>query len=130
MAKDDANALTPREKSLFKPTIEDSFDSAVSNLDEKQVKEISEQIAKETIRLEVKKRESAQRYVNASNDMDKFIENADRLENRNRDFNMKSTFESASGTTHIEVSRKRTQTIVIVAVVLAVILLILYMAKH
>lgn len=127
---DDKGLVQRQGQSLFRPSVSDIMDNALGNLDEQQVRNVSEQATREALRLEVERRQAQNRFENASKDMSNFIDNADLMDRRNRDFEMRGEYETASGKTSIRVSRQKTQTTVIVAVVVFIALLLIYFANR
>ena len=128
----DENKLVQKNQSLFRPTAEDILDNAFENLSAEQAQEINAKAAKEAIRIYTDKKRSEHKFENAKKDMTNFIQNANELDHasRGRDYSMKGSFESASGTTNVEISRKTSQTAVTIAVVVGLILLVFFLFKH
>ena len=127
----DNNGLARRQDhSLFRPSVSDIMDNALVNLDEKQVRDVSEQATREALRLEVERRQAENRFENSSKDISNFIDNANLMEKRNRDFEMKGEYESASGMTSIRVSRQKTQTTLIVVAAIFVAILLIYVFRN
>jgi len=59
-----------------------------------------------------------------------FIDTANQMERRGHDYKMSGQYQTASGTTSIEVSKRNTTTIIVVAVVLAIVALFIYFGRH
>lgn len=118
------------ESSLFKPRAEDIFDDVFSSLDEEQAGQVKAKAAEESVRIIAEKRRAEIKTTNARHDIHDFIENADEMERRRKDYQMKGRFESASGSTEIQVSRNWSQTLVVTGVVIALLILVaLYVLK-
>lgn len=127
----DEKHLTRRdESSLFKPRTEDFFDDVFSSLDEKQTNQVKVKAAEEAMRIVAEKKRAEIKTTNARHDIRDFIENADEMERRKKDYEMRGRFESASGSTEIQVSRNWSQTLVVAGVIVAILVIIaLYILK-
>ena len=120
---DESTEIVPKKQSLFPISAEDIVDNALQNLDESQAKRVTEKAADEVVRLAVEKRKAEYRNAAAQDEMRNLIQNANLLDDQVGDFKITSTFETASGTTNVEI-RKTPQTIkYLVAVIGFVILL-------
>jgi hypothetical protein len=117
-------------RSLFKPRAGDIMDSALENLDQNQVRQISQEAVREAIRIETTKRMADLKVEQSQQDMDIFIQTADRMERRGHDYTMSGQYESASGTTSIEVSKKKSTTVIVIAVVLAIVALLIFFGRY
>lgn len=128
--EDEKNEIAPRKQSLFPVSAEDIVDSALQNLDEEQARQVTRKAAEEVVKIAVEKRKAEYRHNAAQEEMRNLIENANLLENRGGDYKINSTFETASGTTNVEIRKAKfsqTQIIVGAVALIAVILLILFM---
>jgi hypothetical protein len=127
-------SIVPKSKteSLFRPTAEDIFDTAFDNLDREQASNVSNKAAEEAIRIVAEKKRSEQKFDNAKKDIGRFIENANEMDRASgvRDYSMSGAFESASGTTNIQVSRQRSKTAIVIAVVVGLVLLLYFLSRH
>ena len=94
-------------------------------LDELQVKA---RAAEEAMRLVAEKKRGEIKYANASRDIANFVNNADLMEQRKKDYQMSAEFEGASGVTKIQVGRNWSRTIVAGSVVGILLVLILVYA--
>jgi hypothetical protein len=117
-------------RSLFKPRAGDILDNALENLDQTQVRQISQEAVREAIRVEVERKMAGIKVEQAQQDMEIFIQTADRMERRGHDYKMSANYQTASGTTSIEVSKKISTTIIVVAVALAIVALLIYFGRN
>src|SRR5215467_11145637 len=105
MEDDENTDLVPRKASLFPVSAEDIVDNALQNLDEAQARRVTEKAADEIVRLAVEKRKAEYRNSAAQEEMQNLISNANLLDNNVGDYKINSTFETASGTTIVEIKR-------------------------
>ena len=121
----------PNTESLFRPTAEELLDNSLENLDEAQARALSKMAAEESVRIAAQKKVSEVKYENARKDIERFIEDANMLDKASgvRDYKMSGTFEGASGTTNIQVSRQRSKTAIVIAVVVGLILIIYFLSR-
>jgi hypothetical protein len=117
----DKSLTTKGNSSLFKPRTDDILDEVFSSLDEKQVAQVKSKAADELVKIAAEKRRAEIKTDYAQQQMEAFINNADELERRKKDYRMHGRIESASGYTEIEVSRNWSQTIIIGVIVLAIV---------
>ena len=116
----------PNDKSLFKPTAEDIFEDVFTDLDQEQAAHVKAKAAEEALRLVAEKKRGEIKYANASRDIANFVNNADLMEQRKKDYQMSAEFEGASGVTKIQVGRNWSKTLVagsVIAILLVLILL-------
>jgi hypothetical protein len=97
--------IAPKKQSLFPISAEDIVDNALQNLDESQARRVTEKAADEVVRLAVEKRKAEYRNSAAQEEMQNLISNANLLDKRVGDFKISSTFETASGTTSVEIRK-------------------------
>jgi hypothetical protein len=116
--------IAPKKQSLFPISAEDIVDNALQNLDENQARRVTEKAADEVVRLAVEKRKAEYRNAAAQDEMRNLIHNANLLDDQVGDFKINSTFETASGTTNVEI-RKTPQTIKYLVVGIGLIILLL-----
>ena len=127
---DEDDKLMPQRQSLFPVTAEDIVDNALQSLDEQQAKEVSKKAADEVVKIAVEKRKAEYRSDRAQEEMRNLIHNAQLLDEQVGDYKINSTFETATGTTSVEIKKSKTNfTLIIVGVVLllTIILLILFL---
>ena len=115
--------MIPQRQSLFPVTAEDIVDNALQNLDEQQAKEVTKKAADEVVRLAVEKRKAEYRSDRAQDEMRNLINNAELLDRRVGDYKINSTFETATGTTSVEIKKSKTNLIVGIAVAAILVLL-------
>jgi hypothetical protein len=121
---DESIEVVPKKQSLFPISAEDIVDNALQNLDENQARRVTEKAADEIVRLAVEKRKAEYRNAAAQDEMRNLIHNANLLDDQVGDFKINSTFETASGTTNVEI-RKTPQTIKYLVVGIGLIILLL-----
>lgn len=105
MDDDESIELVPKKQSLFPISAEDIVDNALQNLDESQARRVTEKAADEVVRLAVEKRKAEYRNSAAQEEMRNLINNANLLDEKVGDFKINSTFETASGTTNVEIKK-------------------------
>jgi VIT1/CCC1 family predicted Fe2+/Mn2+ transporter len=126
MGEEDNTDMVPRKSSLFPVAAEDIVDNALQNLDETQAKRVMEKAADEVMRLAVEKKKAEYRNSAAQEEMRNLIDNANLLDDRIGDFKITSTFETASGTTNVEIRKSRSSNALIIgAAAFAIVVLIL-----
>jgi hypothetical protein len=124
--EDESTEIVPKKQSLFPISAEDIVDNALQNLDENQARRVTEKAADEVVRLAVEKRKAEYRNAAAQDEMRNLIHNANLLDDQVGDFKISSTFETASGTTNVEI-RKSPLSLIHIAIIggIAVVLLVL-----
>jgi len=120
--EDEKNELAPKKQSLFPLSAEDIVDGALQNLDEAQARRVTEKAADEIVRLAVEKRKAEYRNAAAQEEMHNLINNANLLNEKVGDYRINSTFETASGTTNVEISKSKTTPLSVIALVAALAL--------
>jgi hypothetical protein len=116
--------LAQRKQSLFGLSADDVLDNALQNLDERQAADVTKKAAEEVVRVAVEKRRAEHRAGAARDEMRALIENANLLDRRGGDYRIDSSFETATGTTKVQIRKSRTTTLVVAAAfVLAALLL-------
>lgn len=121
---DEKDELMPQKQSLFPVTAEDIVENALQNLDENQAREVTKKAADEVVRIAVEKRKAEYRSDRAQEEMRNLISNANLLDQRVGDYKINSTFETATGTTSVEIRKSRTNFVMAVAVAVVLILLL------
>jgi len=122
---DESEDLVPQRQPLFPVTAEDIVDNALLNLDEHQAREVTKKAADEVVRIAIEKRKAEYRTDRAQDEMRNLINNADLLDQKVGDYKINSTFETATGTTSVEIKKSRTNFILIVAGIAIIALLVL-----
>jgi hypothetical protein len=125
MDEDESTELAPTKQSLFPISGEDIVDNALQNLDETQARRVTEKAADEIVRLAVEKRKAEYRNTAAQEEMHNLINNANLLDQRVGDYKINSTFETASGTTNVEIRKSAFSSMSVVMIVAFVIVLLL-----
>ncbi len=126
--ENDNEDIIPQKKSLFPLSPDDIIDNALQNLDEKQAAEVTKKVADEIVRIAVEKRKAEYRNTASQEEMSNLINNANLLDEQVGDYKINSTFETASGTTSVEIRKSRltpTNLVLIIIGLIAVILLAL-----
>jgi len=124
---DENDDLIPQKQSLFPLTADDIVDNALQSLDEQQAKEVTKKAADEVVRIAVEKRKAEYRSDRAQEEMRNLINNANLLDEKVGDYKINSTFETATGTTSVEITKSKTNfTFVVVGVVLFLLLILLF----
>ena len=123
--ENDSEELVPQKKSLFPLTPDDIVDNALQNLDEKQVADVTRKVADEVVRIAVEKRKAEYRGSAAQDEMRNLIDNANLLDNRGGDYKINSTFETASGTTNVEIRKSKLTPVNIALITVGLFVLIL-----
>lgn len=122
---DENDDLIPQKASLFPLTADDIVDNALQSLDEQQAREVSKKAADEVVRIAVEKRKAEYRSDRAQEEMRNLISNADLLDQKVSDYKINSTFETATGTTSVEIKKSRTNFILMIVGVGLIVLIIL-----
>jgi hypothetical protein len=121
---DEKEELVPQKQSLFGLSPDDVLDNALQNLDERQAADVTKKAAEEVVRVAVEKRRAEHRADAARDEMRALVENANLLDRRGGDYQIDSSFETATGTTKVQIRKSRTTTLVLAAAfVLAALLL-------
>jgi hypothetical protein len=121
---DQNDELVPKKQSLFPLTPDDIVDNALQNLNEKQAAEVTRKAADEVVKIAIEKRKAEYRSATAQDEMQNLINNANLLDQRGGDYQINSTFETATGTTNVEIRRSSSNRILLIGVAAAVILAI------
>lgn len=131
--EEDKLEVAPKKQSLFPVSAEDIVDNALQNLDENQARRVTEKAADEIVKLAVEKRKAEYRAGAAQEEMRNLIDNANMLDSSVSDYSIQSTFETASGTTNVEIRRSRTSPLIVALIVvgaLAVIALLVFLLRN
>ena len=120
-----AELVRQNDNSLFKPTAEDIFEDVFTDLDQEQAAQVKARAAEEAMRLVAEKKRGEIKYANASRDIENFVNNADLMDQRKKDYQMSAEFEGASGVTKIQVGRNWSKTLVAGGAIGILLLLIL-----
>ena len=128
MEEEEKQELVPKKQSLFPLSAEDIVDNALQNLDEMQARRVTEKAADEIVCLAVEKRKAEYRNSAAQEEMHNLINNANLLDQRVGDYKINSTFETASGTTNVEIRKSKITPVSIAAIVVGLAVLVLFVA--
>jgi hypothetical protein len=121
---DEKEELVPQKQSLFGLSADDVLDNALQNLDERQAADVTKKAAEEVVRVAVEKRRAEHRADAARGEMRSLIDNANLLDRRGGDYQIDSSFETATGTTKVQIRKSATTRLILAAVfVLAALLL-------
>ena len=128
MSDEEKTDLVPKRQSLFPLTPDDIVDNALQNLDEHQAREVTQKAADEVVKIAVEKRRAEYRTNTAKDEMRNVVENANILDQRGGEYKINSTFETASGTTSVEIrnSQNNRKLIIYVVAVAAFLMFALY----
>jgi hypothetical protein len=117
--------LVPKKQSLFPISAEDIVDNALQNLDENQARDVTKKAADEIVRIAVEKRKAEYKNSAAQEEMQNLINNANLLDKTVGDYKINSTFETASGTTNVEIRKAKFTSAGLIAITIGVLILIL-----
>ena len=121
---DEKEELVPQKQSLFGLSADDVLDNALQNLDERQAADVTKKAAEEVVRVAVEKRRAEHRSDAARDEMRALIDNANLLDRRGGDYQIDSSFETATGTTKVQIRKSATTRLILAAAfVLAALLL-------
>jgi hypothetical protein len=127
---DENDDLVQQKRSLFPLTAEDIVDNALQSLDEQQAREVTKKAADEVVKIAVEKRKAEYRSDRAQDEMRNLINNANLLDEKVGDYKINSTFETATGTTSVEIKKSKTNfTLIIVGVALIVLVILLFVFR-
>ena len=122
---DDNEDLVPQKQSLFPVSADDIVDNALQSLDESQAKEVTKKAADELVRIAVEKRKAEYRTDAAQEEMRNLINNANLLDQKVGDYQINSTFETATGTTSVQIKKSRSTYLILAAGIAVFVLLFL-----
>lgn len=128
LPENDEIEIIPKKQSLFPISADDIVDNALQNLTEAQAHRVTEKAADEIVRLAVEKRKAEYRNEAAQDEMQNLINNANLLDQRVGDYKINSTFETASGTTNVEIRKSplNLTNLILIGLVVIVIVVALY----
>src|SRR3954453_5115015 len=125
MAEQNDEELVPRKQSLFPLTPDDIVDNALQNLTERQAADVTRKAADEVVKLAIDKRKAEYRSATAQEEMRNLINNADLLDQRGGDYKINSSFETATGTTNVEIHKSSTRPLLMAVAVIGLIAVLL-----
>lgn len=125
-----SHELVPREELQKAPVLQQSRGSLLNltldDLTESQKLELKKKIVEEKIGLDVSQAKADQRFYNSTRDMANTVQAVCGLEQSSKsDYEIRSSFETASGNTNITVKKNNNTVIIVVAVVVGIILFLL-----
>lgn len=123
--EDENKELVPKKQSLFPLSAEDIVDNALQNLDETQARKVTEKAADEIVKIAVEKRKAEYRNSAAQDEMRNLIDNVNLLDQRGGDYKINSTFETASGTTNVEIRKLKLTPVNVIAIVIGLVIVVL-----
>jgi hypothetical protein len=124
---DENEKLAPQRQSLFPLSADDIVDNALQNLDEHQAREVTKKAADEVVKLAVEKRKAEYRSARAQDEMRDLINNANLLDEKVGDYKINSTFETATGTTSVEIRKSKTTLYLFAVAVIALLALVVFL---
>ncbi len=127
---DEKDEIVPKKQSLFPLTPDDIVDNALQNLDEKQARQVTQKAADEVVNIAIEKRRAEYRNNAAREEMRNVVDNANILDKTVSEYKINSTFETASGTTSVEIQNSKQTPVLFIVVgigLLLVILLLVFM---
>ena len=90
---------------------------------------MTKKAADEVVKIALEKRKAEYRSDAAQGEMRNLIDNANLLDQRGGDYKINSTFETATGTTNVEIQKsKSTMVVVVVASIIGVVIALLLLA--
>lgn len=96
---------------------------SLNNLTDQQKHELQQRIIDERINLDVSQLKADQRYFDSSRDMANTVKAVNALEQSSKsDYEVKSSYETASGQTNITVKKNNNTVIIVIAIVIGVII--------
>jgi hypothetical protein len=122
---DEKEELAPQKQSLFGVTPDDILDNALNNLDEKQARDVTKKAADEVVRIAVEKRMAEHRTEAAQGEMRNLVHNANLLDQRGGDYEINSTFETATGTTQVQIRKSKSTSGLLIAAAIGLVLLLI-----
>jgi hypothetical protein len=122
---DEKEELVPQKQSLFDVTADDILDNALRNLDEKQARDVTKKAADEVVRIAAEKRMAEHRTEAAQGEMRNLVHNANLLDQRGGDYEINSTFETATGTTQVQIRKSKSTSGLLIAAAIGLALLLI-----
>lgn len=127
---DENDDLVPQGQALFPMTADDIVENALHNLDERQAREVTKKAADEVVKLAVEKRKAEYRSDRAQEEMRNLINNANLLDQKVDEYKINSTFETATGTTSVEIKKSRVNRLLLMAAIaLFVLILVMFLTR-
>ena len=117
----------PLEKALIRPTNTGSLlNIASSDLSVDEQRALRPRVIEEKLQLDVSQHKADQRFVNSTRDMATTIKAVGALEDSSKsDYEVRSSFETASGRTDIHVKKNNNTVIIVVAIVIGIVIFLM-----
>ena len=127
----ESQELVPREeleKALVKQQERGSLlNLSFDDLTEPQKNALREKVLNERVNLEIFQHKADQRFANSTRDMANTIKAVNALEQASKsDFEVRSSFETASGSTNITVKKNNNTVIIVIAIVIGIFIFLLF----
>lgn len=130
--KHDDDHLIPQTTHGSLPTRraqENLLDVATSGLSPEEIRQLRGKALDARLELDVAARQADERFLNSSRDMANTVRLAGELDQGRNDYDINASYDTASGRTAVRVKRATNQTLVVVAVVIAVIVLLIFLSQ-
>jgi len=112
-------------KSVARPS-ENVLDAALADLTSDERARLKAKVIEERIRLDATAKEAEQRFLNSTRDMSNTLKLSQEMDrNVASDYEIRSRFETASGTTDVHIKRSKNLATIVVVVVIGIVLLVL-----
>ncbi|OGW41542.1 MAG: hypothetical protein A2Y97_04885 [Nitrospirae bacterium RBG_13_39_12] len=123
----DSRELVPKEemeRALVKQQSRgELLNLSFDDLNEKQKNALRERVLNERLNLEISHHKADQRFANSTRDMANTIKAVNALEQASKsDYEIKSSYETASGSTNITVKKNNNTVIIVIAIVIGIII--------
>jgi hypothetical protein len=114
--------VRPSGEVIKRPTPGSLLNTSLEKLPEEQQRKLADKVADAKIELGVSAEKAEQRHYDSSRDMANTIRAADALERTvGSDYEVKGTFDTASGRTDIRIKKNNNTVIIVIAVVIGII---------
>ncbi len=118
--------VRPSGEVIKRPTSGSLLNTALEKLPEEQRRKLADKVAEATVELGVSAEKAEQRHYDSSRDMANTIKAADALERTvGSDYEVKGTFDTASGRTDIRIKKNNNTVIIVIAVIIGIIIFVL-----
>jgi hypothetical protein len=118
--------VRPSGELAKRPTPGSILSSSFGEIPKEQQSKLADKVAEERLSLGVSAEKAEQRHYDSTRDMANTIRAADALERTTKsDFEVKGTFDTASGRTDIRIKKNNNTVIIVVAIVVGIIILLL-----
>lgn len=118
--------VRPSGELAKRPTPGSLLNTSLDKLTEDQQRKLADKVAEERLQLGVSAEKAEQRHYDSTRDMANTIRAADALERTTKsDFEVKGTFDTASGRTDIRIKKNNNTVIIVVAIVVGIVVFLL-----